>query len=86
MLPQSIACDECGKLAYVRGYGRIVYDWDAADDVLKLRSARLTIECPSCGLRVQDHFLPGQPAASSPGHPSEALLRPPQAISAALRS
>ena len=86
MLPQSVTCEECGKNAYVRGYGRVVYDWDAADDALTLRSVRLTIECPACGLRVQDHLPPGQPAAASPARPSRDLARRLQAISAALRS
>ena len=58
----------------------------SADDALTLRSVRLTIECPACGLRVQDHLPPGQPAAASPARPSRDLARRLQAISAALRS
>ena len=68
MLPRSIPCEECGKTAIVRGYGRVVYDWNADGSnvggeniggndttALTIRSVRLTIDCPDCGLRVQEH-------------------------------
>jgi len=63
MLPKSIICEECGSRAAVRGYGRVEYDWDdSADDAttLKLKLVRLTIDCPTCGVRVQEHHPVGQ--------------------------
>jgi hypothetical protein len=88
MLPQSVTCEECGEKAYVRAYGRIEYDWDdAADPVtaVKLRSVRLTIDCPTCGVLVQDHLPEGQ-QIKSPGKSPRGLIRRLKAVSAALRS
>lgn len=62
MLPRSIPCEECGNTALVRGYGRVEYDWnDGGDDTnpLTIRSVRLTIDCPNCGLQTQDHYPAG---------------------------
>lgn len=72
MLPRSIPCEECGENAAVRGYGRVEYDWNTADGndestisggsdatTLTIRSVRLTIDCPNCGLQVQDHYPAG---------------------------
>ena len=68
MLPRSIPCEECGKNAPVRGYGRVEYDWNVdgrnvggtntgsnETTALTIRAVRLTIDCPHCGLRVQEH-------------------------------
>jgi len=56
MLPRTVTCEECRERAIVRGYGRVEYDWDQAGHVatiLKIKFARLTIDCPRCGIRVQ---------------------------------
>lgn len=61
MLPRSVVCEECGELAVVRGCGRVEYAWDRAKDgttILEIRSVRLTVDCPACGVRVQEH-IPG---------------------------
>jgi hypothetical protein len=58
MLPRSVICEECGEKSIVRGYGRVEYDWDQAGHVatmLRIKVARLTIDCPTCGVRVQEH-------------------------------
>jgi transcription elongation factor Elf1 len=58
MLPRSVTCEECGEKAIVRGYGRVEYDWDQTGHVattLKIKVVRLTIDCPRCGVRVQEH-------------------------------
>jgi len=73
MLPRSIPCEECGKSAAVRGYGRIEYDWnDGGDDTnpLTIRSVRLTIDCPNCGLQVQDHHPAGSDQHAHSTHPA----------------
>jgi hypothetical protein len=60
MLPRSIVCEECGETALVRGYGRVEYAWDRAEDgstILEIRSVRLTVDCPACGVCVQE-FVP----------------------------
>ena len=87
MLPQSVICDECGKTAIVGGYGRVEYAWDDADNPAAtplIRAVRLTIDCPHCGLRVQDHYPNGQPAGTL-GTPPRQLVRRLKAVSAALR-
>lgn len=67
VLPKTLICEECGLSAKVRGYGRVEYDWpqtgrSVADvDVIMIR---LTIDCPDCGIRTQDHH----PAAISRSH------------------
>jgi hypothetical protein len=58
MLLHIVSCDECGESATVRGFGRVVYDWDQTDHVanaLHIIMVRLTIDCPRCGVRVQEH-------------------------------
>ena len=58
MLPRTVSCEECGKKAIVRGYGRVEYDWDQtghAATTLQIKMVRLTIDCPRCGVRVQEH-------------------------------
>ena len=58
MIPKNIQCEECGRPAVVRGYGRIVYDWTDEDHrpaTLKIKAINLTIDCPQCGVRVQQH-------------------------------
>jgi transcription elongation factor Elf1 len=89
MLPKSVSCDQCNEQATVRSYGRIEFDWPAADDPTatpKIRSVRLTVDCPHCGLRDQDHNPLGQPADSRRAPSRAALLRRLKAVSTALRS
>ena len=60
MLPQMVLCDDCGKNAPVRGYGRVEYDWDTsgnAPTAIELKRVRLTIDCPLCGIKTQDYEL-----------------------------
>jgi rubredoxin len=60
MLPRTVLCDDCREKAYVRAYGRLEYDWGqddpggqfATEPVVK--SVRLTIDCPRCGVKTQD--------------------------------
>jgi endogenous inhibitor of DNA gyrase (YacG/DUF329 family) len=88
MLPHSVTCDECGKEALVRGYGRIEYDWDDTDDpaaMPTIRMMRLTVDCPTCGLRVQEHFPNSRPVGSRGMVPGK-LVRRIHALSAAFRS
>lgn len=93
MLPQYVSCDECDQQAKVRGYGRIEYDWpdpgqsdvDAPTATPQVRAVRLTVDCPHCGLRVQDHFPNGTRPASHPAA-QRALIDRLQAVSAALRT
>jgi transcription elongation factor Elf1 len=71
MLPQIVSCEECGESATVRGYGRVEYKWDQtshAATTLQIKMARLTIDCPRCGVRVQEHFpaeCDGQPGGAT---------------------
>ena len=57
MLPHIVSCEECGERATVRGYGRVEYEWDQTGDIstLQFKVVRLTIDCPRCGVRVQEH-------------------------------
>jgi hypothetical protein len=64
MFPRAVACEDCGERAYVRAYGRIEYDrWQGIDDVAsgqiatlpKIIAVQLTIDCPRCGVRTQNH-------------------------------
>lgn len=58
MLPRVVQCEECREIAVVRGYGRVEYAWDRAEDgttILEIRSVRLTVDCPACGVCVQDY-------------------------------
>src|SRR5882757_1275624 len=73
MLPRSIICEDCGQIAMVRGYGRIEYDWPETTTrgpkptTPTITSVRLTIDCPTCGVKSQE-FLPEEPprATQSP--------------------
>ena len=59
-MPRSVSCEECGEKAVVRGYGRVEYDWDQSGRVAtmpKIKLVHLTIDCPRCGVRVQE-FCP----------------------------
>jgi len=59
MIPQLVHCEECGKYAVVRGYGRVVYDWDnvaLGSETVTIRVINLTIDCPRCGVRVQEYY------------------------------
>jgi len=59
MIPETVRCEECGKTAVVRGYGRLVYDWDAAGRgpaTIKIKCVRLTVDCPKCGVHAQEHW------------------------------
>jgi hypothetical protein len=63
MLPRSVTCEECGERAIVRGYGRVEYDWKQTSHTattLQIKMLRLTIDCPKCGVRIQDHWPNGQ--------------------------
>jgi hypothetical protein len=58
MLPHVVSCEECGESATVRGYGRVEYKWDQTSHVattLHIKMVRLTIDCPRCRVRVQEH-------------------------------
>ena len=58
MLPHIVSCEKCGESATVRGYGRVEYGWDQTGHVattLQIKMVRLTIDCPRCGVRVQEH-------------------------------
>lgn len=58
MIPRTIYCEECGEEAVVRGYGRVEYDWNQDSDAaatVQIKAVRLTIDCPRCGVRVQEH-------------------------------
>lgn len=66
MLPRIVFCEECGERAIVRGYGRVEYDWDQTGPVattLQIKVVRLTIDCPRCGVRVQEHRPAGHDGA-----------------------
>ena len=70
-LPVSVACDECRTPSEVRACGRIEYDWPKTTTPARtatiptLNFARLTIDCPKCGVRVQDFLPPSTPVAKS---------------------
>jgi hypothetical protein len=60
MLPTAVICDDCGAKARVRACGRVEYDWpELSTDgqvatMPTINSARLTIDCPNCGVKTQD--------------------------------
>ena len=93
MFPHHVSCEECNESATVRGYGRLEYDWpdtgqpasDNSTVVPTIRSVRLTVDCPHCGVRVQDHYPNGRPSDANPASAREALLRL-KALTAAFRS
>jgi hypothetical protein len=58
MFPHAVRCEECGRRAAVRGYGRLEYVWgDPHHNVssVQIKSVRLTVDCPHCGVHTQDH-------------------------------
>jgi hypothetical protein len=64
-------CEECGKTAVVRGYGRVEFDWDNSGSpsaTPHIRAIRLTIDCPICGVRAQDHYPNGRSAVRASAH------------------
>ena len=64
-LPNTVICDECGAEAQVRSYGRVEYDWpiDRFDGQVattpSITWARLTVDCPHCGVKPQDAHIGG---------------------------
>jgi DNA-directed RNA polymerase subunit RPC12/RpoP len=59
VIPKNIQCEDCGRQTKVRGYGRIVYDW--TDDrhepaTLNVKMVHLTVDCPRCGVRIQQYY------------------------------
>ena len=71
MLPETVICEDCGRNARVRACGRIEYDWPnpaiggQVATMPTINSARLTIDCPHCGVKTQD-FRPDEAADSDP--------------------
>lgn len=86
MLPQSVRCEECGATASVRGCGRIEYDWPKTPTPSRTTAiptvtfARLTIDCPNCGVRPQDLYLLNR-QAKAPRQRVAARRRDPSAPS-----
>lgn len=72
MLPETVICEDCGRNARVRACGRIEYDWPnpaiggQVATMPTINSARLTIDCPRCGVKTQD-FRPEDAADTAPG-------------------
>jgi DNA-directed RNA polymerase subunit RPC12/RpoP len=64
MLPRTIACENCGERASVRGYGRVVYASGGPGQIVvepEIERVHLTIDCPKCGVFVQVyHPKPGE--------------------------
>jgi len=88
MLSQSVICEECGEKALVRGSGRVEFDWDnlgTASATPHIRSIRLTIDCPHCGVSVQDHYPDGRPTAPA-GTPAQHFQRRLKSAFTAFRS
>jgi DNA-directed RNA polymerase subunit RPC12/RpoP len=54
MLPRVISCEDCGQSALVRGYGRVEYSWRTPDEA-EFKTIRLTIDCPRCGVKLQEY-------------------------------
>jgi hypothetical protein len=84
VLPETLECEDCGRAARVRGYGRIEYGWPkdgqfpASSDrlaMLDLIMVRLTIDCPRCGVRVQDYYPGGSSRPTNRPLLPEALRR-----------
>jgi hypothetical protein len=62
MMPKTLQCEECGHIAKVRGYGRVEYAWPQSGQApgnLEITMIRMTIDCPECGIRTQDHYPRG---------------------------
>jgi hypothetical protein len=59
MLPRTVVCENCGQKAYVRAYGRVVYDAAGPSQIVsepEIESINLTIDCPECGVLVQVYY------------------------------
>jgi len=71
MLPEAVICEECGRVAAVRGSGRVEYDWPKAATNGQapasptITSIRLTLDCPQCGVKLQDFYPSGRPGAGA---------------------
>src|SRR3954454_22186474 len=69
MFPRNVKCDDCGRIASVRGYGRVEYDWPETTSVghettiPTITCVRLTVDCPRCGVKSQEFFPEGISAA-----------------------
>jgi 5-methylcytosine-specific restriction endonuclease McrA len=76
MLPHVVSCEECGDSATVRGYGRVEYKWDQTNAVitLQIQMARLTIDCPRCGVRVQEYHPAERDRKLSEGYVNRFLV------------
>jgi hypothetical protein len=77
MVPVSIICEDCGETAKVRGYGRVEYDWDNTESgtmQLTVKLIRLTVDCPCCGVKVQDH----RPTTDAAGTDTQGAHTPPR--------
>jgi hypothetical protein len=63
MVPKTIACEDCGRIAIVRGSGRVEYEWPKISSdgqvaaIPTINSIRLTVDCPACGVKIQDFIL-----------------------------
>ena len=67
MIPTTIECEDCGQIAKVRGYGRVEYDWGDDQTLptqVEIKSIRLTLDCPICGIKSQD-FHPNREPTNS---------------------
>jgi hypothetical protein len=70
MFPRNVKCQDCGQIAWVRGYGRIEYDWPETTNtghestIPTINCVRLTIDCPHCGVKPQEFFPHGYSAGA----------------------
>ena len=71
MVPNTVLCEDCGRVAAVRGYGRVEYDWPKTITdgqvvtIPTITSIRLTLDCPQCGVKVQDFYPNGRPKTAT---------------------
>jgi hypothetical protein len=52
MVPRTITCTDCGRVAIIRSYNRVEYNW-LPSGRWGLALIRVLIDCPKCGVRVQ---------------------------------
>jgi hypothetical protein len=67
MMPEKLTCEECGRKSKARGYGRVEYAWPTIGNRrgnVEITMIRVTIDCPHCGIRTQDHYPPGRESRS----------------------